>query len=62
MGAAILAGNAVGMFDSVEEACERMVSVKRKYMPIMENEEVYDDGYAKFKKLFADLTSMFNEA
>ncbi|BDF57197.1 xylulokinase [Christensenellaceae bacterium] len=62
LGAAILAGNAVGMFDSVEEACERMVSVKRKYMPIMENEEVYADGYAKFKKLFADLTSMFNEA
>lgn len=60
LGIAILVGNAVGIFHSVEEGCEKMVRIKKRYMPIEENDGVYQEGYQKFLGLFKDLTSMFD--
>ena len=60
LGAAILAGKAVGLFPSVEAAVAGMVEEKDTYYPNTENSKVYGDGYAMYKKLFADLTSSFN--
>jgi xylulokinase len=60
LGAAILAGKAAGVFESVPEACERMIAVDRRYVPNPENRAVYEQGYRKYKKLFRDLTEMFD--
>lgn len=59
LGAAILAGKAIGIFDSIEAACEGMISVKKVYHPNPENKEVYDKAYEKYKKVFKDLESAF---
>lgn len=60
LGAAILAGKAVGIFDSIESACESMIHVKRVYHPNPENKAVYDQAYEKYKKVFKDLTNAFD--
>lgn len=61
LGAAILAGKAVGIFDSVESAVESMVEVKERVIPDVENYEAYRTGYAMYQKLFNDLTECFEE-
>lgn len=62
LGAAILAGKAVGAFASVDKACESMVHAKAQYDPDPRHELVYAGRYADFKKLFADLTGMFAQS
>jgi xylulokinase len=59
IGAAVLAGKAVGLFDSVLQAGESMVERKAVYEPNMENHKIYQEGYRKYKKLFEDLGGMF---
>lgn len=61
LGAAILAGAAVGYFDSVQNAVENMVSVKERITPASENKEVYEKGYSMYKKLMNDLKDCFDE-
>lgn len=61
LGAAILAGKAVGLFDSIENAVNSMVEVKERMEPSEENREVYEKGYHMYKRLFADLESCFEE-
>lgn len=59
LGAAILAGKAVGLFDSIETAVENMAQVKDTYSPDSENRQVYEKGYELYKKLFRDLNECF---
>lgn len=59
LGAAILAGKATGIFDSIESAVESMVEVKDRTVPQPENRQVYEEGYRMYRKLFADLTECF---
>jgi len=59
LGAAILAGSAVGIFCNVENACESMAEVKTRFTPNKANEEVYDAAFENYKRLFTDLESMF---
>lgn len=59
LGAAILAGKAVGLFDSVESASESMVEVIARYEPNPANEEIYDQGYAVYKKMQEDCAALF---
>ena len=61
LGAAILAGKAMGLYASVEEACEGMVLVDRVYEPNAAHRAVYDQGYLRYKQLFRDLTEMFGK-
>lgn len=60
LGAAILAGKAVGWFNSVEEAVDSMVEVKETINPSYDNKKLYDEYYQLYKKLFVDLTQCFN--
>ena len=60
LGAAILAGVAVGSFESVESAADSMVEVKERISPSRENIKEYGAGYAMYKKLFLDLTECFD--
>lgn len=59
LGAAILAGKATGVFDSIENAVESMVEVKERTLPRTEDYETYEQGYRMYKKLFADLGECF---
>lgn len=59
LGAAILAGVAVGAFRSIEAACASMVRVKRVYTPNPEHFAVYRACYAQYRRLFSDLDGMF---
>lgn len=59
LGAAILAGKAMGLYASVEEACKGMVFVDRVYEPNAAHRDAYDQGYFRYKQLFRDLTEMF---
>lgn len=59
LGAAILAGRAVGIFPDVAAAARAMVRVKKRTMPNAANAAVYNAGYALYKKLFNDLNGCF---
>jgi xylulokinase len=59
LGAAILAGKAVGLYSSIEEACEKMVHVKERFEPNPTNFNVYDKAYGDYVKVYNDLCSMF---
>jgi len=60
LGAAILAGKAVGIYDSVKEASNNMVKIKKKFKPKKENLEVYKETYKKYVKLYDDLCGIFS--
>jgi xylulokinase len=59
LGAAILAGYAAGIFESIESAVKSMVKIKSTYEPNMENHEVYKKQYKKFKLLFSSLEELY---
>ncbi len=59
LGAAILAGRAVGMFGSLDEAVDRMVAVKGRLEPDPERHALYDGVYANYRELYDDLLGMF---
>ena len=62
LGAAILAGTATGIFDSVENAVDRMVEVKDRTLPSQDSRQVYEEGYQMYQRLFKDLTECFEKA
>jgi len=62
LGAAILAGRAVGMYGSVADACGRMARVARRYEPSAGNRSVYDRGYELYRGLFGDLADLFRKS
>jgi len=59
LGAAILAGTAVGLYKSVDEACMRMVSTKRRFEPDRANAHIYEKTYRRHLRLYNDLIGLF---
>jgi xylulokinase len=59
LGAAILAGKAVGLYSSVEEAAERMIQIKERFEPSSANRSVYNDTFATYIKLYDTLCPLF---
>ena len=59
LGAAILAGVAAGVFQSIESAVNSMVQIRKTFEPDMAKHEVYQKQYAKYKVLFSSLTELF---
>jgi len=59
LGAAILAGKAAGVFESIEAAVDSMVKIKKSYEPNMENHAIYLKAYEKYKLLFKSLEPLF---
>lgn len=59
LGAAILAGKAVGLYSSVEEAAEKMIQVKERFEPNKSNLAVYDDAFGTYVKLYDALCPLF---
>lgn len=59
LGAAILAGTAVGVFDGVESACQAMVHEKERFIPAPSNKPVYDRLYQMYRSVFDALKESF---
>ena len=59
LGAAILAGKAVGLYSSVEEAAEKMIQIKKRFEPASVNRAVYDDTFGTYVKLYEALCPLF---
>jgi xylulokinase len=59
LGAAILAGNAVGMYRSIDEACEKMITVKERFDPNPMNFNTYERIYQNYVQLYNNLCPMF---
>ena len=62
LGAAILAGKAVGMYGDIAEACGRMVRVARRFEPNAAYRDIYDTNYGHYRRLFSDLTDLFQKS
>ena len=60
LGAAILAGNAAGVFESIESAVDSMVQIKKSYVPNEKNHKMYLTQYKKYNMLFKALTELFD--
>jgi len=59
LGAAILAGKAVGLYSSVEEAAERMIQIKERFEPNSANRGAYDAAFGMYLKLYDALCPLF---
>jgi xylulokinase len=59
LGAAILAGKGVGLYSSLEDACEQMVGVKDRFEPNPDNSAVYSTAYKRYMTLFNSLQDIF---
>ncbi len=62
LGAAILAGKAVGMYSDIAEACARMIRVAGRFEPNPACRGVYDRSYDHYKTLLNDLTALFQKS
>lgn len=61
LGAIILAGVGTGVFESFEEAVEKIVEIKKEYFPNSENTEKYNKAFKKYIKLYESLKEVMAE-
>ncbi len=59
LGVAILAGVGTGVFESVEQACEKIIKIDNTQMPIAENTKAYTPYYNLYKSLYPTLKDSF---
>lgn len=61
LGVAILAGVGCGLYKSVEEACEALISEDKSTGPEAEREELYGKYHQLYKKLYEDLKDSYKK-
>lgn len=61
LGAAILAGVGIGLYQSFEEAVDLTVETKRRHQPNPANGAVYDRSYQVYRRLYRDLRGLMRE-
>lgn len=61
LGAVILAGVGVGLYNSFEEAVAMTVKVTRRYEPNMENHKIYQKNYETYLALYENLKDMMKK-
>lgn len=61
LGAALLAGVGVGMYENFEEAVAQTVKITRRYEPNMENHEVYRKNYETYLELYENLKDLMKK-
>ncbi len=61
LGAAILAGKAVGLYSSVAEAVSQMVQIKERFEPTAANMPVYDSNSRTYVDLYNALCPLFSK-
>lgn len=61
LGAAILAGVGIGMYDSFEDAVKETVKITRCYEPDMERHELYKKNYQTYLALYDNLKGLMKK-
>ena len=61
LGAVILAGVGVGMYESFEEAVKLTVEERRSHEPNLENATVYEEGYRTYLELYQQLKGIMKK-
>ena len=61
LGAAILAGVGVGMYESFEDAVEQTVTKGRVHIPNTEHVDTYEAGYAIYRELYEQLKNLMKK-
>ncbi|MDF2592081.1 MAG: Xylulokinase [Clostridia bacterium] len=61
LGAAILAGIGVGLFDTIESAVNKIVCLDKTYYPNNENYKLYNDLYEDWKKVYRTQLELCNK-
>lgn len=61
LGAALLAGTALGMFKSLDDACQKIVKIGGRFQPIPENVKAYDSTFRIYVELYENLKGLFQE-
>ncbi len=59
LGAAILAGKAVGLYASIAEAATQMVQIKERFEPQAANYPIYDEAFSTYVQLYDALCPLF---
>lgn len=59
LGACILAGHGAGLYDSIAEAADRMITMTDVFEPAAENAARYDDAYATYRAATIALDSLY---
>jgi xylulokinase len=59
LGAAILAGTAVGLYSSPQEAAHKLATIKDCYEPNPASKPIYDSGYELYVRLYQHLEELF---
>jgi len=52
LGAAILAGYGIGMYQDIAETAKELVTIERQFMPNMENHKIYGEIYGKWREFY----------
>ncbi|MCL2462619.1 MAG: FGGY-family carbohydrate kinase [Defluviitaleaceae bacterium] len=61
LGAAILAGVAVGMYKDFDDAVDKTVRIRKTYTPNWENHEIYGKYYGVYLRLYENLRELMRE-
>jgi xylulokinase len=61
LGAAILAGKAIGLFPSLQDACQQMVAIKDRFEPNPDNAAAYAAAYERYVELYDSLCLLFDK-
>ncbi len=61
LGAAILAGKAVGLYSNISEAAGSMVQINHRYEPNQANFAVYNDTFETYVRLYDALCPLFEQ-
>lgn len=59
LGAAIIAGKAIGLYKNVKDASEKVIKIQNEYLPNPENRITYDNLYKKYVMLYESLVELF---
>ncbi len=59
LGAAILAGTAVGIYPSLDQAIQKMVALKSRLEPNPANAGIYDQAYRRYIALYDALVPVY---
>ncbi|WP_129597728.1 xylulokinase [Anaerophilus nitritogenes] len=60
-GAAILASVGFGMFDTVEDACSKLLKITESIYPSKDKSKLYDKKYEKFRKIYPATKELFKQ-
>jgi xylulokinase len=61
LGVALLAGVGVGVYSTVQQACECVIKTDKTLLPIVENSITYEKNYELYKKLYFSLKGCFED-